>query len=420
MVAVFIVSVIAWEVTRDKLPREIRIATAPQGGLYYKFAQTLGPHIRDQISRPVVIQETEGSSDNRERLLDGRAELAILQCGAVPMDGLAALAPLYRDVLFVVVRKGRGINEFRDLAARQVAVGLPHSGMRASSMDLLEHYDISRDLPRHVDRYFLDLLDDQSLDAAIVTTGFTNPDLETLLGTGLFDILEIHEADAFCLRHPSHVSVKIPRGLYGHGPAAPPRPIQTVATTAMLAARADAPNALVTGALNALYNTNVRSNLPTLMTPAEAMEWSHAPMHPAARMYLDPYGGIDTLASFMESLAAGKELLFALAAGMYLLWDRYRRIKERERSREVRMMKDRLDALLADTARIEQAQMEATDPHALEGYLNEVTRIKLQALEELTHEDLRGDRMFLIFLIQCGNVINKIQAKMSLTVLRQV
>ena len=36
------------------------------------------------------------------------------------------------------------------------------------------------------------------------------------------------------------------------------------------------------------------------------------------------------------------------------------------------------------------------------------------ALDELTHEDLRSDRMFLIFLIQCGNVINKIQAKIAL------
>lgn len=115
----------------------------------------------------------------------------------------------------------------------------------------------------------------------------------------------------------------------------------------------------------------------------------------------------------MESLAAGKELLFALVAGLYLLWDRYRRLKEGERTRELSVMKERLDDLLAETTRIERAQIETVDVVQLKEYLDEVTRIKLKALDELTHEDLRGDRMFLIFLTQCANVINKIQAKIS-------
>jgi len=45
--------------------------------------------------------------------------------------------------------------------------------------------------------------------------------------------------------------------------------------------------------------------------------------------------------------------------------------------------------------------------------LDKVTRIKLQALDELTHEALRGDRIFLIFLTQCANLITKIQAKIT-------
>ncbi|MCH7995649.1 MAG: hypothetical protein IIB57_14560 [Planctomycetes bacterium] len=80
-------------------------------------------------------------------------------------------------------------------------------------------------------------------------------------------------------------------------------------------------------------------------------------------------------------------------------------------------MKERLDDLLADTTRIERAQMDTVDTRELKNYLDEVTRIKLTALDELTHEDLRSDRMFLIFLMQCGNVINKIQAKISINLL---
>ena len=416
MAVVFVLSLVGWIFTRDRLPREIRIATAARGGLYYKVADAVAPHLREETARSVTLLETEGTADNRDRLLNGSADLAVLQAGAVPMDDLVALAPLYHDVVVVAVRKDRGIECFRDLADRHMAVGRPDSGMHASAWALLDHYDIEVGLPRQAERYFLDLLTDESLDAAIITTGLINPDLEKLLASGFFKIIGVHEANAFCLRHPSFARVTIPCGLYGHGPALPADPIETVATTAFLAAREGVSSKLVTATLDSLYTTDLRSTLPTLMTPAQALAWPTEPMHPAARKYLDPYGGMDTLASFMESLAAGKELLFALVAGLYLLWDRYRRIKERENSREFQVMKDRLDALLADTARIEQAQMETIDARMLKDYLDEVTRIKLRALDELTHEDLRGDRMFLIFLMQCGNVINKIQAKISLSV----
>ncbi|MDA1277075.1 MAG: TAXI family TRAP transporter solute-binding subunit [Verrucomicrobia bacterium] len=58
------------------------------------------------------------------------------------------------------------------------------------------------------------------------------------------------------------------------------------------------------------------------------------------------------------------------------------------------------------------ATLESIDPDELKEYLDEVTRIKLRALEELTDEDLRGDQFFSIFLTQCANLIRKIQSKL--------
>ena len=47
-------------------------------------------------------------------------------------------------------------------------------------------------------------------------------------------------------------------------------------------------------------------------------------------------------------------------------------------------------------------------------FLDHVTRIKLEAIEELTHQDLRGDQTFAIFLSQCGNLSSKLQSKIDL------
>lgn len=417
MVVTLVASIGIWSVTRDRLPGRIRIATAVKGGLYHKFATLLAPHLTKCTQRSVILLETEGTADNCRRLREGNADLAILQSGSAAMDGLIAIAPLYHDVVFVVVRRDRGIDSLRDLAGRSVVLGLHGSGMRASSRALLDHYDIDASSLRDTERYFLDLMTDESLDAAIITTGLTNPDLEKLLATGDFTILPIHEAEAYGLRNPAFRSISIPQGLYGHGPSLPPTPLPTIATTALLAARTDVSDLLVERTMSALYESNLRNEVPMLIPPGEVGAWTRHPLHPVALTYLNPYAGMDILTNFMESLAAGKELLFAFGAGMYLLWDRWRRLKEREQSHALDVMKERLDDLLADTARIERAQMDTVDTRELKNYLDEVTRIKLTALDELTDEGLRSDRMFLIFLMQCGNVINKIQAKISINLL---
>lgn len=152
---------------------------------------------------------------------------------------------------------------------------------------------------------------------------------------------------------------------------------------------------------------------PLAIPEREALARTPAPLHPRARAYLDPYGGIDVLSQSLEALSGAKELLFGLGALVYLLWDSARWLRGRRRKREMHEQKERLDLYLARTVKIERSQMHTTDPAELERYLDEVTVIKLEALEELTHEDLRGDRMFLIFLTQCANLIHKIQTKLQ-------
>lgn len=55
--------------------------------------------------------------------------------------------------------------------------------------------------------------------------------------------------------------------------------------------------------------------------------------------------------------------------------------------------------------------MRTTDPAELRRMLDEVTKIKLRALRELTEEELYADQAFSIFLMQCSNLISKIQLK---------
>lgn len=413
MVAVLVGSVVTWLVTRERLPRQIRIAAGVRGGLYVAVAEHLAARMTEATGRPVTVVDTAGSEANGAALRDGRAELAIIQSGAVDLPRVATLAPLYDDVVFLVARRERGIGEMADLRGRHVALGPPGSGMRASARLLLEHFGIPETAITGADAYFGTALDDPRFDAALVTTGLLNPDLERLLATDAFDIVPIRDALAFSIRHPRFHPYTIPPGLYGEAPRQPEGPVASLATMAVLAGRGDIATPLVEEALDALYGTDLRRAVPTLLPRGAAGRWQGMILHPAARRYFDPFGGLGRFADFMESLAAGKELLFAFGAGLYLLWERRRRSASQARAATLGRMKERLDRFLDETARIEEAQMGLDDASALAPLLDEVTRIKLEALRELTHEDLRGDRMFLIFLLQCGNLISKLQRKIA-------
>lgn len=415
MAAVCVASLAAWYFTRDTLPRTIRIATSPEGGLYHRVGDLLKPVLEKRIGRPVELVVTKGSVQNREKLLDERdgVHLAILQEGAVPLKGLTVVAPLYHDVVHVVVRKGSEIVRVNDLRGKAVVIGPTGSGMRESALVLLRHYGISADDIKQSDRYFRELLTDETLDAAIVTTGFLNHDLRELMESRKFDLLPITDAEALTIHHPYLSPRTIPAGVFEGNPPVPESAIPTVSTTAFLGARENVSEKLVRRALGALYEADIRDSIPTIIPLTEARRTTLGNLHPATRNYYDPFGGIDVLSNLLESLSAVKELLFAFAAGLYLVWDRWRRAKEREEKASLAVLKERLDLFLEQTVKLEQAQMETDDPQKLREYLDEVTRVKLRAIQELTHEDLRGDRMFSIFLLQCGDLAVKIQSKLN-------
>ncbi len=414
LMALGALSLATWAITRETLPPVIRIAAAEKGGLYYSLATSMKPHLAKKTGKRVVVLDTQGTLENEKLLHAGRADLAILQAGAVSMEGLSALAGLYPDVIQVIVRKSSQMESIRDLAGRRVVLGSSHSGYRKSATTLLDHYSIDVSKLRETNRYFGELLSDPSLDAAIVTTGFLNPDLHKLLGTGRFKILPILDAEALAVHYAYFQPITIPRALFKGNPPVPKDPIPTVATVAFLAARKDVPHLLVTAALHAIYKCGLRLKLPIIMAEKEAAKWSLYPLHPASMDYYNPYRSIGILANFVESIAGIKELLFAFFAGVYLLWSRWERFQRKEQEKELSIQKERLDIFLGETARIERAQMETSDPKLLRSHFDEITRIKLEALQLFTDETLRSKSLFTLFLAQCANLTRKLEYKLNL------
>ncbi|MCA9120661.1 MAG: TAXI family TRAP transporter solute-binding subunit [Planctomycetaceae bacterium] len=411
MVAVLVVSVTIWIVRRETVPSKIVIATGEEGGLYFALGADLKASLQRRLRREPEVVATAGSIENVDLLRSGGADLAIVQGGATALDDLTVITPLYPELVLVIVRKERGIEAMPDLLGRNVTLGREGSGMRASAVSLLARFKIQPEEFGNNDLYFRQLLDTPGLDAAIVTTGIENRDVNEVLETNQFTLLPVVDASAVEMRDPYFRRMEIPPGLFSERPAVPAQPTLTLATTAYLVARHDAHPDLVDAALAAIHEENLRLRVPTLIPRHESMRWVSTRLHSEAHRYFHPSDDIGFMANVMESLAAGKELLFALGAGIYLLWHRWKRLRDRETQEIIRRQKDHLDQFLEETLRIEAAQMNTTDVEKLQKYLDDVTRIKLKALHEFTEEELRGDRSFSIFLTQCANLISKIQLK---------
>jgi len=410
MLLVIATSLPLWYFTRDTLPPVARIATGKPGGVFYELGSKLARRYQRATDHDLIVLQTDGSAENRRRLLAGDIDVALLQGDFVNSRHLSVIAPLYLEMVHVVVRADTGVTNINDLAGRRVILGPAGSGMRQAGLHILDHYRLRDKVTEVKDRYFTDLLDDSTIDAAIVTTGILNRDLENLARSERVRILPLH-VEAIVRKHPFFYAATVPAGLYNERPPVPERDIRTVGATAYLAVRHDAGASFVNALLTALHEEGLSMDFPNLIPYHRARAMTPVPMHRAALSYFDPPNRLDFFTNILESLAAMKELIIALAAGCWLLWDRWKRLQAEERERILAAQKDHLDQYLSRTFDIESEQMRTDDPERLQECLDRVTAIKLEALRELTHEDLRSDRAFIIFLTQCANLINKIQYK---------
>ena len=413
MAAVLIISISLFYATRDAVPNSLVLYTGQPGGFYHQVGSHLTEAWEEATQRKLDVQSSSGSRENFQALSSAKADLALIQGGVEDLSELSIIAPLSHDLVHVIVRKDASIDRIQDLKGHTIAVGMPNSGMASSAEKLLQFYGLNEQNTQWTYRYFTQMKEDASIDAAVVTAGILNADLSLLLGSGDYRILPMEYAPAFCEKNAYFFPALIHKGLYRLGDDFLQKDIPTVATTALLVATKSISPKVIDQLLITLFEESGGLDSPVMLNAEEVREQQDLKLHPRAMQYFHPADQIGYMANVMESLAALKELAVAFVAGLYLLWDRWRRQQQKALARQLSKEKEKLDVLLAQTVDIERQYASADAMSDLQGMLRQVMQIKIQALEELTHEQLRGDRVFLIFMTQCSNLIDSIQSKMN-------
>jgi len=135
--------------------RPISLATGVRDGVYDKYGLLLKGDLRNALPGVRVdLVHTEGSVDNIERVVSGRADFTIAAADAVASytgpgrSDLRACARLYDDYMQLVVPRDSTVRSARDLRGLRVGIGQAGSGVNLITRRLLTAagLDIGKDI----------------------------------------------------------------------------------------------------------------------------------------------------------------------------------------------------------------------------------------------------------------------------------
>ena len=282
----------------------LSIGTAGTGGIYYPLGGAMASllSVGDSV-RQFTAEVTGGSVENVNRVREGQIDMGfVLSLSAyeaynggmdypVPFTELRVVAPLYANMVHVLVPRGSRANSLAELAGARISVGAAGSGTEQVARQILEVYGLSYD---DVDARFLTFsesaasLRDGAIDAAIISVGYPAAAVLEATTTGGARLIAIEPERVAELRgrYPYYSVGAIPAGAYpGVG-----ADLSTVAMMNWVVARADLDPEVVTHLLDilrhqraALEQVHEMAGQIDLATLADAP----IPLHPATLSWME-------------------------------------------------------------------------------------------------------------------------------------
>lgn len=278
------------------------IGTGGTGGVYYP----LGGALANQLSladsaRRYTAEVSGGSVENVNRVLAGQVDLGFALSvtayetyhGAGEGEAgrrLRVVAPMYANLIHVMVREGAAIRSLAELKGKRVSVGSAGSGTEQTTRQLLESQGLTY---QDIQAEYLSFsesaaaLKDGALDAAVLSVGY--PAAAVLEGTttGGVGLLELSEAEVaeIVRQFPYYEPALIPPGVYPRVDA----PVRTVGMMNWVVARDDLPDEVVYLLLNILGGEGVsleRVHEMARQIDMNALGRAPAPLHPATEVWL--------------------------------------------------------------------------------------------------------------------------------------
>jgi len=398
--------------------QEIVIATGPETGTYHALGTALARVLEGTgVVQSAQIRATAGSVANMELIgsVDGGVDLAFVQSDTPASTRARLVAPLYNEVLHILVSKvvAGDIQTLDDLHGRRVALGPEGSGTRQLSKRVLAHFgvEVGEDLSLLPGETTAGLIDG-TVHAAFVLNAIPARMVANLAEKDAVRFLSLgdaqeygNEADALALVFPSIRGTTIPRSTYVR---LPERPVRTIEVSAMLIARRDLdPNLVRAIAATIIENRSGAGGLEgTDLVVARRIREDYRPgavaipFHQGAVAYYDreepPF-----FVEYAEAMSLGLTLLLGAYSAYIALREWMRR-----------RMKNRIDAYLLEVER-ETEDLGSLSLDKLIEHRDALDEVRRRAFSDLVSERLLADESFTIFQNHLRDEFAAIEARIQ-------
>lgn len=411
-------AIVYWGFLYTTDPRTVRLAVAADEGWHNEFGASLKRNVERQTDYRVQLLRTDGPDDSRSRILESRADLAIARPGNLTMANLAAVAPLWEEYVQILVRDGSGIESIEDLSGARVAIGPENSANRIGAKRVLEYYGISEETMESSDRRLSEIVEDEKIDAAVVTRSLRDPDVREVVATGDYGFVRLPAANGFAFNERYFAAAPVPAGVYpGAGMPLPRETLDTLSVNALLVGRPDLPDSTVETLLGVMESVPMRPAVTALTQgdPVGDRVWRMLPAHTATTGYFRDrarFGVAGGTVPWLSERAGWIALLATIAViGVY----QWRRQRLQTRDHRHHGVKRELERLFQELFRIEEAQREARDVRVLHEYLAELNQTKMKALKIALGTPIGESGLFLAFLQQARSVSQQIEWRLSMS-----
>src|SRR6478672_7742522 len=227
-------------------PHRIVMATGPEGSAYAEY----GKRHRAALAKAgveVQLRSTVGSVETAALLRDPRSGVSVglMQGGIVGAANTAGLESLgtvaYEPLWWFRRSENQGVGA-DGLRGRKIAIGLPGSGTRALSLELIKRTGTERQVGELLalgPREAAEKLEAGEIDVAFMMTSWDAPIVQELLADERVALSGFPHADAVVALYPFLSKVIVPRGVTDLARDQPSADVTLIATKTSLVVRGD-------------------------------------------------------------------------------------------------------------------------------------------------------------------------------------
>ena len=413
----------------QQLPNSITIATGREGGRYLEIAKALGRRIEQDYGVQVTYIESAGSIENIRSVNSGEVQFALFQSNAVKSlteyPDVRTVANIFPEVMIAHVRQGLGFDPFLERPGDgkliNVSMGEKDSGNAVTSHAILEFYERGQNrMKPHYLSYeqTKQKMKDGSIDLAFINTEKNAPIQQEMATKEETIIMELPLVESLLDQNPEFNSYSIPAGFYGvHPKVLPAQHTSTVAVNAQLICNKDVSPSMATLMTEILTDPEFISSHGLTDLRLRGNEYAISegaiPTHEGALHFFEPELKPPLNPDFVEATEGMRSFLVSIIIAFYFIFRWGRKRKQIRSGHHLDFYLHQLLDIENDQIKLDEGGASEDEILKLERLLDEVTKLRQEALSSFSANDFNEDSGFECFILMSNSLTEKINAKLT-------